>query len=482
MDGNGNAYLAGIVHAVAGFEYFTTTGCHQQTYGGSSTDFFLIKYNATGVRLWGTFYGGSSDEIPNQGQKLALDGSGNIYMIGSTFSTNNIATSGSINGNADGFVAKFNPNGVRQWAKYIGTSAADSIEGVAADASGNVYITGYTMSSSGLATPNAYQTSNNGIHNSMFAIKLNGSGTAQWGTYIGGNIDDAGYGIAVDANSSVYICGSTVSSSGLATTGSHQSSYGGNTDAFFAKLTECSATISGTATQTSACTGQTNGTLTVTPSGGAAPYEYKLGTGSFQTSNIFSGLASGAYSITIQDAAGCTGTFNTSVNQVPGVTTPVMTGSTAADEFTSKQYSTNQQSGAIYQWTVTQGTITAGQGTDAITVTWGPKTASGAVKVVVSQGAPCMDSTTITVNLTPSGISNITMETDVQVYPNPATDKLTIRMQADPKGEEIKLFDNYGKLVMRAPANKEQTIDISALPAGVYHINIGAWSRNISKL
>ncbi|MBL7723055.1 MAG: hypothetical protein JNK27_02855, partial [Chitinophagaceae bacterium] len=75
-----------------------------------------------------------------------------------------------------------------------------------------------------------------------------------------------------------------------------------------------------TSTATS-CAGASNGSITVTSvTGGTAPYQYQLGAGPFQPSNVFTGLASGTYTITIRDASGCTRTFNRTVTNGSSVT------------------------------------------------------------------------------------------------------------------------------------------------------------------
>ncbi|MET0394470.1 MAG: gliding motility-associated C-terminal domain-containing protein, partial [Chitinophagaceae bacterium] len=67
------------------------------------------------------------------------------------------------------------------------------------------------------------------------------------------------------------------------------------------------AAVTGGATSTSAtCNGISNGTITVTPANGTAPYQYALNGGAFQSSNVFSGLGANTYTVTIQDAFGCT--------------------------------------------------------------------------------------------------------------------------------------------------------------------------------
>jgi hypothetical protein len=187
---------------------------------------------------WATYYGGS-DEDETEG--ITLDASGNVYIIGSTKSSSGIATSGShqstYTGNYDVFVAKFNSSGALQWGTYFGGSADDVGVGIAADALGNLYITGFTQSTSGIATSGAWQTALGGsASNDAFVAKLTNTGSLVWSTYFGGSQNENGYSIAVDAGNNPILFGYTSGSSNLATAGAHQTAFaGGGTDAFLAK-------------------------------------------------------------------------------------------------------------------------------------------------------------------------------------------------------------------------------------------------------
>ena len=69
-----------------------------------------------------------------------------------------------------------------------------------------------------------------------------------------------------------------------------------------------------------ACPGAANGSITVNPQNGMAPFSYSINGGPFQVSNVFSGLPAGNYSITVKDATGCTGTVNKTVGSGAGFT------------------------------------------------------------------------------------------------------------------------------------------------------------------
>jgi hypothetical protein len=238
-DAAGNVYMVGFTSSISDI---ATAGAHQTVYAGGPIvfgtggyDAFLVKFNSSGVRQWATYYGGSQDDM---GISCAVDASGNVYMIGSTSSTSGIATAGAhettIN---DGFLVKFNSNGVRQWGTYFEGNG----NACTTDASGNIYIVGLTNSTSGIATAGAHQTVMSGSGDA-FLVKFNSSGVKQWGTYFGGASSGAsgmekGISCATDALGNVYMVGQTPSTSGIATTGAHQTIYGGGScDAFLVKF------------------------------------------------------------------------------------------------------------------------------------------------------------------------------------------------------------------------------------------------------
>jgi hypothetical protein len=115
-----------------------------------------------------------------------------------------------------------------------GGGAGDFGDGIATDASGNVYVTG-TTSSTNFPTSNSFQGANHGISNA-FVFKLNAFGALVYSTYLGGSSYDDGNAIAVDSSGDAYIAGDTHSMN-FPTAHAAQAAFGGNTDAFLAKLT-----------------------------------------------------------------------------------------------------------------------------------------------------------------------------------------------------------------------------------------------------
>lgn len=211
--------ISGITSSDSGI---ATVGAHKVTRQG--IDGFIAKFDSTGNRIWGTYFGGASnDTIFN----VDLDSTGNIYVCGSTASTAGIATTGAyLASNSPqltrAFVNKFNSQGVRQWGTYYTGNIYSSAREINLDVNGNIVIAGNTNSTTGIATPNTNQTSLNGAFD-VFLAKFNPSGTNRlWGTYFGGNQIDYVHDLYINAFDEILITGPTNSMTGLSTAGAHQ--------------------------------------------------------------------------------------------------------------------------------------------------------------------------------------------------------------------------------------------------------------------
>jgi hypothetical protein len=229
----GNVYLSGTTRNVAGI---ATTGAYQSTYGGGTTDAFLVKFAPNGTRLWATYYGGSGDD---NGGAVTTDTSGNVFFSGNTTSSSGIATTGAYDaaygGTGDAFLAKFTSAGTIAWATYFGGPAADVCRGVATDRAGNVFLCGYTSSTGGIASGGYDATYGGGTYDA-FLIKLTNSGAIAWSTYYGGTGTDYANGIAADTGGACYLVGSTSSTSGMTSSGTGFTYYGGTSDGYIVKF------------------------------------------------------------------------------------------------------------------------------------------------------------------------------------------------------------------------------------------------------
>jgi hypothetical protein len=240
IDGSDNAYITGITPST---DYNITPGAFQTFHGGGIIDVFVTKLNSTGTGLIYSTYMGGSDYDYVYG--IAIDGFGNAYITGWTFSTDYDITSGAFQTSYGGgtnygdvFVTKLNSTGTGLiYSTYIGGSGVDIGHGIAIDGSGNAYITGITASTDYDITPGAFQTTYGGGGSDVFVTKLNSTGTGLiYSTYIGGTNGDHGYGIAIDGSGNAYITGFTTSTDFDITPGAFQTSNGGGSDVFVTKL------------------------------------------------------------------------------------------------------------------------------------------------------------------------------------------------------------------------------------------------------
>jgi len=173
------------------------------------------------------------------GMGIAVDDSGSAYVVGSTWCSNFPTVNpiqASNAGSRDLFIAKVNPAGTALvYSTYLGGSNNDEGNGIALDGTGSAYITGYT-SSTDFPTSNAIQGTHGGGSWDAFVTKLNPSGSALvCSTYLGGNGDDYAQWIAVDSAGSAYITGFT-SSTDFPTLNPFQGSKAAGHDAFVTKI------------------------------------------------------------------------------------------------------------------------------------------------------------------------------------------------------------------------------------------------------
>jgi uncharacterized protein (TIGR02145 family) len=237
VDNAGNVFLAGQTNSV---NNIASTGSYQETLAGN-TDAYVTKFNAKGQRLWGTYFGGSGAEV---GFSCVVDKNGKIYVSGETQSTSGIATPGAHQavyggGTRDCFIVKFDQAGNRLWGTYYGGKKTDDRGNIATDNNGNIFLTGETLSDTGISTPGCYQQH---IHDTLsydsFLAKFDSNGVRQWGTYYGGEQDDVCDLSTTDKSGNIYIAGTTGSHFNIASPLAYQTAYGGgNSDAFLVKFT-----------------------------------------------------------------------------------------------------------------------------------------------------------------------------------------------------------------------------------------------------
>lgn len=258
VDGSGNVYLTGetestnfpIPNPLAFQAFFHPSGFLPR-------DAFVVKLNSAGTGfVYSTYLGGNDFD---RGTGIAVDGEGNAYVTGQTFSNDFPTTPGVLQqthgGSTDAFVVKLDSTGAPVYSTFLGGAGGDVGMGIAVDSSGNAYVTGQNQGG-GFPTVNAFQDVNGGgaALTDAFVAKLNDTGTALvYSTYLGGSGDENRFegmgsnpsgGIAVDPLGNAYVTGMTEGSTNFPTANAAQPVYaGGEADAFVTKLNATGALV-----------------------------------------------------------------------------------------------------------------------------------------------------------------------------------------------------------------------------------------------
>lgn len=232
VDSAGNAYVLGETTNLN----FGVLNALQATNGGGR-DLFVAKVSASGSNLlFATYLGGSGHEFAGG---IALDAATNIYVVGTSFSTNFPVTNAfrsAKEGTTDGVVAKLDPAGTSLlYATYFGGSVEEYLTGCAMDPQSNLIVSGYGQSPD-LPVTNAIQQTFGGFTWDAYLFGLQPNGTQLvFCTYFGGPTTDYGYGVEVDGAGNILLGGAT-EDGGIPVTGTPAAPVGGFSDAFVLKL------------------------------------------------------------------------------------------------------------------------------------------------------------------------------------------------------------------------------------------------------
>ncbi|WET01580.1 T9SS type B sorting domain-containing protein [Flavobacterium sp. YJ01] len=207
----------------------------KDVYGFRSANFLAGKtvvIDPVPIRLWGTYYNGSSYESPDRPLTINSDSQNNVIITGGTYLTSNIATSGTFQptntSNRDtGYIVKFNSDGNRLWGTYINFSIiADS----KINSQNEIYIAGRGNNSAAtsLSTPDGHKQLSDNFSGEGILLKFSSNGQRIWGTFYGGEENGSLNGlvnintIALDSQENIIIAGETHSKTGIATYDAYQ--------------------------------------------------------------------------------------------------------------------------------------------------------------------------------------------------------------------------------------------------------------------
>jgi hypothetical protein len=211
--------------------------------GGGDIVVFRMDLTKSGVDslLYTTYLGGTGLDDP---RKLTLDAAGRVLLTGYTLSNDFEVTPDAyqsrLKGAANAFIVRLDLNAPRasalSYATYLGGSGGDVAYDIATDASGAVYVTGYTVSTDFPTTTDALQQkAGGGIDVFLTKLKLADptAGALLYSTYLGSTGVHVGYGVAVTPDGNICVAGQTGARNISATSNSFQPSFaGGVSDGF----------------------------------------------------------------------------------------------------------------------------------------------------------------------------------------------------------------------------------------------------------
>jgi hypothetical protein len=190
------------------------------------------------VLSYATYFGGNGDEVAYD---ITVDASGNTYVTGQTNSINFPGGVAQNKGGNDIFIAKFAPSGSAYSTVFFGGSGNEAGTSIAVNNTGDVYVGGFTASAN-FPKINAYDNSLNGATDA-FVVKFNSEFSAfLYATYFGGSDLEDNLSIGLDAAQNIYLSGRT-SSNNVPMMNAAQLNYGGQSDAFVAKLNSSGNTL-----------------------------------------------------------------------------------------------------------------------------------------------------------------------------------------------------------------------------------------------
>ncbi len=236
VDSSGNAYIVGFTIS----DDFPLNNPLQarRTQQNLTSASFVAKLSPTGGQLLvSTYIGGEN----NRATSIARDGTGNVYLLGhasnSDIGTKNALQTNFAGGDTDMFLWKLTPNLDNIiYATFLGGTGEDDASDLAVDAAGNAYIAGATKSND-FPMVNAIQRNKSSDFDLIVAEISSDGKSILFSSYLGGTGRDQAFGIALDGNGGIYVCGGT-GSDDFPVKNAVQSVFGGGgLDGFLAKIT-----------------------------------------------------------------------------------------------------------------------------------------------------------------------------------------------------------------------------------------------------
>lgn len=458
LDNVGNIFITGGFSQTADFDPGLDT-FNLTAFG--IADVFVQKLDSSGNLVWVRQMGGIGW---GHGQSLKLDESGNIYLKGGFSQTVDFDPGpDTLNltavGDVDIFVQKLDASGNLVWVRQMGGQETDAAKSLSLDAVGNIYSVGFFEGTAAfdLITGTTYLDSYGDWD--IYIQKLDNSGNIIWVKQFGGTGNDRCHSIEIDQLGIIYITGQFEAivdfDPGL---DSFNLTSNGWEDIFVLKMSQCplSASINSDA-DFEICEGES---ISLTANGGSS---YLWNTGDSTAMIMVSPVSSIGYSVTITDSLGC------SINEAVQITVePAPT--------------------ALFDFTVSSDTVDFNNlsSSNAISFEWDFGDNSGSTEINPSHTYAQSGIYTVQlITFNECGSDTITQEIEViftstkiigdksliDIFPNPATDLLTIK--SDIKIETIQIANVLGQRVLEISDTVNiREVGLSSLSPGIYVITL----------
>jgi pentose-5-phosphate-3-epimerase len=224
-DATGNVYVAGYSQSTTASFYATdgTTVVATMANVNTTQVGYIVKYNSQGALQYTLRIDGNSSEF---NQAITCDATGNVYVAGSSFSTTAsfyatdgttvVQTIANVGTTQVGYIVKYNSQGALQYTLRIDGNSSEFNQAITCDATGNVYVAGYSNST----TASFYATdgttivatmANTNINYVGYVAKYDSQGALQYTLRIDGNSSEFNQAITCDATGNVYVGGYSTS-------------------------------------------------------------------------------------------------------------------------------------------------------------------------------------------------------------------------------------------------------------------------------
>jgi hypothetical protein len=503
VDASGNSYITGyFTSPTITFGFYTLTNTNST---GDMWNVFLTKYDANGNVLWAKSAGGIAWWTDDCGISVAVDASGNSYITGAfnsptiTFGSYTLTNTDSAALMWNVFLTKYDADGNVLWAKSAGGPAwqlEDCDEGtsVVVDASGNVFLTGYFESQTIIFGPD---TLTNAGYSVIFLVKYDANGNVLWAKSSGETDNGFAISLAGDAFGNTYVTGEFIGP--IITFGSDTLINPSNERNVFLVKYDTGRSVLW-AKNTGGTSDNLASSVAVDTSGNAYL------TGCFKGSTITFGsdtltndglfdifLAkydAGGNVLWAKSAGGTSNDFGNSVS-VDAFGDAYLTGQFSSSAITFGNYTLTNAGGgdiflAIYNnngnvlWATSAGgtsdedgqSVAVDASGDAFVAGWfGSHKITFGSDTLTNVGNN--DIFLAKLEGIPVGVNELIHSESILVYPNPATDKISIKLHDDNVGSIISILDIEGQqLLQQTITAQTTTIDISPIPEGMYFVKV----------